>query len=156
MSVGALEEAGTYLTQAHRMFTDIESHFESGKSHLDLAELSRLRRDEDRTRQHVTAARTLFDRCHAARYVARAEAFEQATAAPATLGPLETLTAREREVAALIARGLSNRQIAQQLVIADGTVNIHVSSILSKLGCSSRTQVAALILSHRTGDSRAR
>jgi DNA-binding NarL/FixJ family response regulator len=68
-------------------------------------------------------------RYHAARYVERVEAFEQVAVSPAPLDPLESLTAREREVAALIARGLSNRRIAQQLVIADGTVNIHVSTI---------------------------
>ena len=52
------------------------------------------------------------------------------------------MTAREREVALLLARGLSNRQIAAALVIAEGTVNIHVSHILAKLECSSRAQVA--------------
>jgi DNA-binding NarL/FixJ family response regulator len=137
------------------VFQQIESQFETGKSQLDLAELARLRHDEDRARRHAAAARALFSRCHAARYVERVEAFEQTPVLVAPLDPLETLTAREREVAALIARGLSNRQIAQQLVIADGTVNIHVSSILSKLGCSSRTQVAALILSDHGGESRA-
>lgn len=60
-----------------------------------------------------------------------------------------------RRWAALIARGLSNRQIAPQLVIADGTVNIHVSSILGRLACSSRTQEAALILTSPGGESRA-
>lgn len=155
LSVGALEEAERRLTQAHAIFTEIESHFESGKAHLDLAELARLRHDEGRARQHVKAARAVFARCQAARYVERAEAFERVTNSPAMSDPLATLTAREREVTALIARGLSNRQIAQQLVIADGTVNIHVSNILSKLGCSSRTQVAALILSDHGSESRA-
>jgi DNA-binding NarL/FixJ family response regulator len=45
-------------------------------------------------------------------------------------------------VAALIARGLSNRQIADELVLAEGTVALHVHHILDKLGCSSRAQVA--------------
>jgi non-specific serine/threonine protein kinase len=155
MSGGALEEAAVLLSEAHALFAQIESHFEAGKSLLDLAELARLGRDEDRARRHATTARALFGRCHAARYVERVEAFEQTPVPVAPLDPLEMLTAREREVAGLIARGLSNRQIAQQLVIADGTVNIHVSSILSKLGRSSRTQVAALILSDHGGESRA-
>ena len=53
------------------------------------------------------------------------------------------LTAREREVAALIARGLSNRQIGALLVIAERTATNHVEHILNKLGFHSRTQVAA-------------
>jgi non-specific serine/threonine protein kinase len=56
--------------------------------------------------------------------------------------PPDALTPRECEVAALIARGLSNRQIAKELVVAEGTVALHVHHILDKLGCSSRTQVA--------------
>ncbi len=53
------------------------------------------------------------------------------------------LTAREREVAVLIAAGKSNRQIAKQLVLSDRTVEVHVGNVLSKLGFSSRAQVAA-------------
>jgi non-specific serine/threonine protein kinase len=52
------------------------------------------------------------------------------------------LTKREREVAALIAEGLSNREIAARLVVAQRTAEGHVENILSKLGFSSRTQVA--------------
>jgi DNA-binding NarL/FixJ family response regulator len=62
---------------------------------------------------------------------------------PAILGPLGLLTPREREVAALVARGLTNKQIADELVIVEGTAAIHVSSILGKLGFTSRAQIAA-------------
>jgi predicted ATPase/DNA-binding CsgD family transcriptional regulator len=53
------------------------------------------------------------------------------------------LTKREREVAALIAQGLSNREIAARLVVAQRTAEGHVEKILSKLGFTSRTQVAS-------------
>jgi predicted ATPase/DNA-binding CsgD family transcriptional regulator/Tfp pilus assembly protein PilF len=53
------------------------------------------------------------------------------------------LTAREREIATLIARGLSNRGIADELVISPATVARHVANILGKLGFTSRAQVAA-------------
>jgi non-specific serine/threonine protein kinase len=55
------------------------------------------------------------------------------------------LTKREHEVTELIAVGLTNRQIAERLFIAQRTVDTHVSHILAKLGCSNRSQAAVLI-----------
>ncbi len=55
----------------------------------------------------------------------------------------ESLTARELEVLSLVAVGLSNREIADQLVLALGTVKWYISDIFSKLGVSSRTQAVA-------------
>jgi DNA-binding NarL/FixJ family response regulator len=50
------------------------------------------------------------------------------------------LSNRELEVLASMARGLSNKEVASQLKIAEGTVKLHVSSVLSKLGVADRTQ----------------
>jgi predicted ATPase/DNA-binding CsgD family transcriptional regulator len=61
---------------------------------------------------------------------------------------LATLTPREREVAALVAGGLSNRAIAEALVIAESTVVRHMSNILGKLDLNSRAQVAVWALRH--------
>jgi predicted ATPase/DNA-binding CsgD family transcriptional regulator len=58
------------------------------------------------------------------------------------------LTPREREVTRLIARGLSNREIASQLKIAERTAEAHVQNILNKLKVDSRTQVAVWIVQH--------
>ena len=55
------------------------------------------------------------------------------------------LTPREHEVAGLVARGLTNRQIAAQLVIAEGTAERHVGNILAKLDVGSRSQIAAWV-----------
>jgi len=58
-------------------------------------------------------------------------------------GPGRTLTRREAEVAALVARGLTNRDIAAELVLSVRTVEVHVDRILTKLGFHTRTQLAA-------------
>ena len=59
------------------------------------------------------------------------------------------LTRREREVAALIARGLTNRQIASELMISERTVGHHVSKILRKSGLGSRARIAARVVEQR-------
>ena len=60
--------------------------------------------------------------------------------------PVDPLTERELEVLKLIARGKSNRQIADELVVSEGTVRTHVSNILSKLHLASRTQATLFAL----------
>jgi DNA-binding NarL/FixJ family response regulator len=58
------------------------------------------------------------------------------------------LTPREYEIVLLIARGLSNKEIADELVISPATAARHVANILAKLGFSSRTQVASWAVRH--------
>ena len=65
-------------------------------------------------------------------------------------GPLErpALTPREREVLALVARGLANKRIARELGISEKTVKTHVGRVLHKLGVADRTQAALYAVRH--------
>jgi len=68
-----------------------------------------------------------------------------ATASSASIALLSSLTEREREVAALLASGSSNPEIAAELFLSRKTVERHVSNVLAKLGARNRTEVAALV-----------
>lgn len=76
-----------------------------------------------------------------------AQVLIQAARAPAER-PGFDLTAREREVLALVAAGLNNQQIAERLVVSVSTAKFHVSSILSKLNAASRTEAVSIALHH--------
>ncbi|MET8980066.1 LuxR C-terminal-related transcriptional regulator [Streptomyces sp. NPDC004539] len=79
-------------------------------------------------------------------YALGARTDAEVAAPPEDAGPL---THRERQVAALVARGMTNRRIAAELVLSPRTVDGHVDRILTKLGFSSRAQIAAWWAGHQ-------
>ena len=68
-------------------------------------------------------------------------------ARPARRGPLDRLSAREREVLALLAEGLSNGEIARRLFVGEATVKTHVARVLAKLEVRDRVQAVVLAFS---------
>jgi DNA-binding NarL/FixJ family response regulator len=79
---------------------------------------------------------------------------EFASVAPAAAKPpkgLDELTARELEVFKLVARGLSNAEIAAELIVSETTVKTHVARVLMKLGLRDRVQV--VVLAYESGIS---
>jgi predicted ATPase/DNA-binding CsgD family transcriptional regulator len=106
------------------------------------------------------AFQTAFDRGAALdldRAVAYALEEKPAPAAPAATTTDTTgtaLTRRERQVAELVAQGLSNKEIAARLVIAQRTAEGHVERVLAKLGFTKRTQLAAWVIEERKGRDR--
>jgi predicted ATPase/DNA-binding CsgD family transcriptional regulator/class 3 adenylate cyclase len=140
--------------------------FGAAEALRDTLGLRRLVADERDREQRVAAARAaLGDEAFLAAWAeGRAMTLEQATeiaitpteSAPAKATsegrkagkPTDRLTAREREVAALIAGGQSNRDISALLMIAERTAEAHVEHILDKLGFRSRSQIASWAVEH--------
>jgi DNA-binding CsgD family transcriptional regulator len=101
----------------------------------------------EEARQHVAAAGKALARWSGWR-VAEVEALRGRVGLPARGAAMHgdgaaALTPREREVALLLADGITNAELARRLYISPKTAAVHVSNILAKLGLSSRTQVAA-------------
>ncbi|MFE0471271.1 ATP-binding protein [Streptomyces sp. NPDC058947] len=149
---GDHEHAAVLLGGADRVWADIDA------GRWGAPALTSARRDSEQ-RAGRALGREAFERAHRrGAALALAELVghalrEPATAEPAAPPPHEDtavrLTRRETEVARLVAEGLANQQIADRLVIARRTAEGHVERILSKLGFSNRSQIAAWVTAQR-------
>jgi len=93
-----------------------------------------------------SAALEIYRRCGAAGELRRLEFVSQSLPETNALG---VLTPRERELAVRVASGKSNREIAQELIVGEKTIEKYLTSIYAKLGLVSRAQLAALVASVR-------
>jgi DNA-binding NarL/FixJ family response regulator len=106
-------------------------------------------------RPEVEAALGAFRQLGARTEMARAEAMlerldpaDLASLPEVSVGPLDSLSRREREVLALVAEGLTNHEIAGRLTLSEHTVHRHVTNILRKLRLPSRAAAASLAVRH--------
>jgi ATP/maltotriose-dependent transcriptional regulator MalT len=126
------------LRRACRLWQEVDAPYEAATTRRLLAEAYRAEGNTEDASLELETARKTLERLGAARDARRAA---YAVSQLASRRPV--LSAREHEVAALIAQGLSNREIAKALVVSERTVDTHVHRILNKLGFASRSQIAA-------------
>jgi DNA-binding CsgD family transcriptional regulator len=153
--LGDRTSARAYYEQALYAANKIRFRPELALTHLRFAELLVVERDGSEARQHLEAALSEFTDMKMQPALQRGlyllEQVQNRASTPASHSTdSHVLTGREWEVARLLAAGRSNREIADALVITEGTAEVHVKHILSKLGFRSRAQVAGWLARQRS------
>jgi ATP/maltotriose-dependent transcriptional regulator MalT len=146
-------EAERYFRSALDHLRQYEQSLLASRAKLELAR-SLMVSDPPGALMWARAALATFERLGAAREADQAANVLRELGAAGRVRPRqnETLTAREAEVLALLASGLTNREIAGRLVISAKTVEHHVGQILAKLGLRSRAEAAAYAIQHPTSE----
>jgi DNA-binding CsgD family transcriptional regulator len=136
---GNVEQAASLLEQAVAQHDDVGDPFGKARAQLALGVVRRRARQKRAARDAIRAALSGFEQLGAAIWVAKARA---------ELGRIggrtreEGLTAAEHRVAALVAEGRTNREVAAALFLGERTVAGHLTHIYAKLGVRSRTELA--------------
>jgi ATP/maltotriose-dependent transcriptional regulator MalT len=145
--LGRYDEALGFFEQAVHICEKVRFRPELALTRLDLAELllTQFKSRAEEARNHLDFVVGEFESMHMQPSLDRA--LDMRSRSGPVSPPLEAvatdlLTPREREVVALVASGASNREIADALVISEGTAEVHVKHILSKLSFKSRSQIA--------------
>jgi DNA-binding NarL/FixJ family response regulator len=119
--------------------------YESARTRVTVALAARALGDEDAAGMELDAARQTFAELGAATDLARVDALSHPDAVVSETGPLSP---REVEVLRLVARGCSNREIAERLFLSERTVARHVGNILAKLQLANRAAATAFAYEH--------
>jgi DNA-binding NarL/FixJ family response regulator len=144
LAAGRPEEALAELRRAAAIWQRLNAAYHAAQTRLLIGRACRELGDEDAARLEIDGARRAFSELGAEPDTRQAAAM----LAPTGRDLPDGLTGREAELLALLATGITNREIAAQLFISEKTVARHVSNIFSKLGVSSRAAATAYALKH--------
>jgi DNA-binding CsgD family transcriptional regulator/Flp pilus assembly protein TadD len=144
LAEGDAHAAVDALRRAWKAWQDIEASYESARVQALIGGACLQLGDADTAHKHLEAARAVFERLGAAPALALVDDHRGKSSADSAA----ELTAREREVLALLASGKTNRQIGETLHISEHTVARHVSNLFNKLAVSSRTAAAGYAHKH--------
>jgi DNA-binding CsgD family transcriptional regulator len=141
-------EAERHYLEALTLHEEDERPFQHARTRLLWAEHLRRNRRRVDAREQLRSALEAFERLDALPWAARARAELRATGETLRRGPADgdDLTPQEIRIAYLVAQGGSNREVAEQLFLSPRTVGYHLAKIYRKLGVSSRTRLAHLLL----------
>jgi DNA-binding CsgD family transcriptional regulator len=135
--------------EALELLSPPSAALELARTHLAYGEWLRRQRQRREARAHLRTAHEMFDAMGAAIFSERARGELRATGERARrrdVGMPEELTSQEARIAQLVSRGYANRDIAAELFLSEHTVAYHLRKVFRKLGVTSRTQLAHLIM----------
>jgi DNA-binding NarL/FixJ family response regulator len=141
LAAGYDDAAAANLARAAAGYRALGLDFDAARTLLVLGRAQRRHKKRAAARQTLEQARSAFERLGCPGW-ARAAAADLDRISGRRAAPGGTLTPGERQIAELVAGGLSNKQIAAQLYLSVSTVETHLSQVYAKLGVHSRTQLA--------------
>jgi DNA-binding NarL/FixJ family response regulator len=132
-----------------RLHADCDRPFDLARTALLLGEHLRRQRRRVEARAQLRAAQEMFELLGAEPWAERARVELRATGETARRrdpSTIDQLTPQELQIARLVSEGFSNKEVAAQLFLSPRTIEFHLRNVFSKLGVTSRTQLARLTL----------
>jgi DNA-binding CsgD family transcriptional regulator/tetratricopeptide (TPR) repeat protein len=145
---GDLQEAQTACAEALAHHEHLQMPFELGRTLLVKGMIERRSRQKSTAGDSISQALDVFERLGAPLWADKAR---RELSKITVRSPANRLTETERCIAALIAQGRTNKEVASAMFVTENTVQSHVRHIFQKLGVRSRTELAARFLSTPTG-----